>query len=131
MFNRTTNANPYAPAARALAILLLTNAIGVKAIIAQTDIDKHTNPTRTAQFGVPEGYACPSGLNQQCAGGLACILYCCVNNLPGSFGRACHPAHQRGEQCSANHECASGRCDPNPTAPSDPTGNNYHYGLCE
>jgi hypothetical protein len=131
MFNGTTVANVFAAAARALVIALFTIGMAVNSSWAEPATGNYSKRIITAQGCIPNGYACPSGLNQQCCEGFACVLTCCANNLPGSFVRVCFPSRKRGEVCSSDNECASGACDANRAAPVDSTGNNYHYGLCE
>jgi hypothetical protein len=86
----------------------------------------------TAQQCTGRGGSCPSGLNQQCCEGLACILNM-SHTYPtaGQFEHICEPLFERGQACSSDTECASEACDNNPSAGADPTGNNYRLGLCE
>ena len=92
----------------------------------------HSKRLIIAQQCTGSGGVCPSGLNQQCCGGLACILNRSTTYpTTGQFEHICAPLFQRGQVCSSDAECGSGTCDNNPSAGTDPTGNNYRLGLCE
>ena len=132
MHDHTVVSKAFVVASCALAIAFLIISMAFTAAWAGSATGNYSKRIITAQGCLPNSYACPSGLNQQCCGGLACILISVpnVNNTP-QFQSVCFPSRNRGEACSADNECSSGACDANRTAPVDPTGNNFHYGLCE
>jgi hypothetical protein len=82
-----------------------------------------------AMRGAYAQIGCPSGLNQECPAGNACVIHSIYSN--GKPWYMCYQPLARGAACSADQECASGACGASASAPADPSGNNYHSGLCE